>query len=107
VTSREIRLVECNEWQQQNYYNSKDPPATEEDKFIRNIKLPAHVLSWLDVSECVVSEAVFLKSGLVVNKEKHQTSYSYGRSKMSGWTNLKRKVFSSNYRPKDVKCLKA
>jgi hypothetical protein len=82
--SHEIRLVECNELQQQNYYNSKDPPATDEDKLIRKIKLPANVLSWLDVSECVVSEAVFLKSGLAVNEEKHQTSQSYGRSKMSG-----------------------
>jgi hypothetical protein len=38
--------VDGNEWQQQSYYVSEDPPATEDNvKFIRKTKFPAKVLS--------------------------------------------------------------
>jgi hypothetical protein len=50
-------------------YESEDYPATEDVKFIRKIKFPAKVLLWLAVIESSISELVFFKAGLVVNKE--------------------------------------
>jgi hypothetical protein len=58
-----------NEWQQQRYYESEDHPATEDVKFIRKTKFPAKVLLWLAVSESGISESVFFKAVLAVNKE--------------------------------------
>jgi hypothetical protein len=58
-----------NEWQQQSYYQSEDHSATEAVKIIRKTKFPAKVLLWLAVSESGISEPVFFKAGLAVNKE--------------------------------------
>jgi hypothetical protein len=60
-------MVEGNERQQQS--ESEDHPLTEDVKFIRKSMFPAKVLLWLAVSEYDVSEPVFFKSGLGVNKE--------------------------------------
>jgi hypothetical protein len=61
--------VDGNEWQQKNYYESDDYPATEDVQFIRKTKFPAKVLLWLAVSESGISEPVFFKAGLAVTKE--------------------------------------
>jgi hypothetical protein len=61
--------VDGNEWQQRSYYESKDRPATENVKFIRKTKFPAKVLLLLAVRESCISEPVFVKAGLAVDKE--------------------------------------
>jgi hypothetical protein len=61
--------VDGNEWQQQNYYESKDHLALEGVKLIRKIKFPANVLLWVAVNESPKSILVFFKAGLAVNKE--------------------------------------
>jgi hypothetical protein len=61
--------VDGNERQQQSYYESEDHPATENVKFIRKTKFPAKVLLWLATRESGISEPVFFKAGLAVNKE--------------------------------------
>jgi hypothetical protein len=53
-------MVEGYEWQQQRYYESEDYPKTT-----------VRVLLWLVVSECGVSESVFFKSILAVNKKQY------------------------------------
>jgi hypothetical protein len=55
--------------QQQIYYDSKDHSATEDVKFIRKTKFSAKVLLWLAVSESGISEPVFFKASIAVNKE--------------------------------------
>jgi hypothetical protein len=52
--------VDGNEWQEQSSYESEDHPATEDVKY---------VLLWLVVSESGISEPVFFKAGIAVNKE--------------------------------------
>jgi hypothetical protein len=52
--------VDGNEWQQQNYYESEDHPATEDVKFIRKTKFAANVLLWLAVSESGIKLFFFL-----------------------------------------------
>jgi hypothetical protein len=59
--------VDGNEWQQQNYYESEDHPATENVKFVRKSKLSAKGLLWLAVSERGISGPVFFKAGIAVN----------------------------------------
>jgi hypothetical protein len=61
--------IDGNEWQQQSYYKSEDHPATKDVKFIRKNKFLAKVLLWLVVSESGISEPLFFKAGLAVNKE--------------------------------------
>jgi hypothetical protein len=61
--------VDGNEWQQQSYYESEDHPATEDVKYVRKTKFSAKVLLWLAVSESGISEPVFFKAGIAVNKE--------------------------------------
>jgi hypothetical protein len=48
-----------NDWQQQNYYESEDHPATDDVKFIRKTKFLAKVLLWLSVSESSISVHIF------------------------------------------------
>jgi hypothetical protein len=67
MTSSISRL--SGKWQHKSYYESEDHPATEDVKFIRKTKYPAKVLLWLAVSESGISEPVFFKAGLAVNKE--------------------------------------
>jgi hypothetical protein len=55
--------------QEQSYYGSENHPASADIKFIRKTRLNAKVLLWL-----AVSEYVFFKSGLAVNKELSRTS---------------------------------
>jgi hypothetical protein len=146
-------MVEGNEWQQQSYYESEDHPATEDVELIHKTKFPAKVLLWLAVSESGISEPVFFKAGIAVNKKvylskfqpilhtfiqkqnknkKNRTSAHYARDTLDRleelnieyvpdnkpkvlqlrpienfWANLKRMVYSNNYRPKEVKCLMA
>jgi hypothetical protein len=64
-----LQICDGNEWQQQSYYESEDHPATEDVKFIRKIKFPAKILLWLAVSKSSMSDPVFFKAGLAVNKE--------------------------------------
>lgn len=150
--------VEGNEWQQKHYYESKDRPAPDQAKFIRKTKFPAKVLLWLAVSERGISEPVFFKAGLAVNKEVYISkclpilhkfiqqhhknekivfwpdlaSAHYAKDTLvrleelkieyvpkdhnppnvpqlrpieNFWANLKRKVYSNNYRPKNLDCL--
>jgi hypothetical protein len=61
--------VDGNEWQQQSYSEPEDHPATEDVKFICKTKFSAKVLLWLAISESGISEPVFVKAGLAVNKE--------------------------------------
>jgi hypothetical protein len=61
--------VDVNEWKQQSYDESEDHASTEDVKFTRKTKFPAKVLLRLAVSESGISEPVFFKAGLAVNKE--------------------------------------
>jgi restriction endonuclease S subunit len=61
--------VDGKQWQQHSYYESEDHPAIDDVKFIRKTKFPAKVLLWLAVSESGISEPVFFKTVLAVNKE--------------------------------------
>jgi hypothetical protein len=44
-------------------------------KFIRKTKFPAKVLLWLAVSESGISELLFFKAGLAVNKEVYTSKF--------------------------------
>jgi hypothetical protein len=133
-----------NEWQHHSYYESEDHPTTEDVKFICKTKFPAKVLLWLAVSESGISEQVFFKAGLAVNKEVYISkcipekivfwpdlaSAHYAKDTLvrleelkieyfpkeenppnvpqmrhmkNFRANLKRKVYSNNYGPKDGK----
>lgn len=61
--------VEGNEWQQKYYFESEDQPAPEKFKLIKKCKFPAKVLLWVAISENGISEPVFFKGGLAVNKD--------------------------------------
>jgi hypothetical protein len=63
--------VDGNEWKQHSFYESVDhpDPATEDVNFIRNTKFPANVSLWLAFGKSGISEPVFFKAGLAVNKE--------------------------------------
>jgi hypothetical protein len=61
--------VDGNEWHEQSHYESEDHPTTKDVKFIRKTKFPAKVLLWLAVSVSGISEPVFFKAGLAINKK--------------------------------------
>jgi transposase len=124
--------VDGNDWQQQSYCESEseDHPATEDVKFIISVK----VLLWLAVYQyfinlskntsitkkivfwSVLASAHYAKDTLVrlaelkvlhFPKEVNPPNVPQIRPIEFFLANLKRKVYSNNYRPKDVKCLMA